>query len=97
MSPFGKRLLKRSAGVAIVLGIMGYVFAEAFLMLQRMNGGVAVPANDAVRWRTPLTMAGIGVILHVMIELIAYAVRPRKPLAASEPANSAGQSVSPTP
>jgi len=97
MSPFGKRLLKRSVGVAIVLGIMGYVFAEAFLMLQRMNGGVVVPANDAVRWRTPLTMAGIGVFLHVIIELIAYALRPKKPVAVSEPANAASQSVAPMP
>jgi hypothetical protein len=78
MSEFRKRLLRRSVGVAIALAIVGYVFAEVFLVLLRMNGGASDPANDAVRWKTPLTMAGIGVVLQIVVETVLYAVRPKK-------------------
>jgi hypothetical protein len=79
MSDFGKRLLRRSISVAIALAIVGYIFAEAFLVLQRMNGGVAAASNDAVRWRTPLAMASIGVVLQIVVETILYVLRPKKP------------------
>lgn len=84
MSQFGKRLLRRSIAVAIVLGIMGYILAEVFLIVHRMNGGVPDPANDAVRWKTPLTMAGFGVVLQVIFEVVGNALRPAKPLSRSE-------------
>jgi hypothetical protein len=80
MRYFWKNLLRRCVLVAVVLGAIGYLFAEAFLMLHRMNGGTPDPANDVVRWRTPLTMAGFGVGLLLVMELFAFAFK-RKPVA----------------
>ena len=99
MNDFSKRLLKRSIAVAVVLGLMGYIFAEVFLVLSRMNGGVVNPANDSVRWRTPLTMAAIGVVLQVIVELAAFALRSKKPATRADPtvsSNSTGPSGSST-
>lgn len=86
MNPFAKRLIRRCVGVAVALAIIGYIFAEVFLVLMRMNGGVSDAGNEAVRWKTPLTMAGIGVVLQVAIELVAFAIRPKRaPMAVSPP------------
>jgi hypothetical protein len=79
MRELGIKILRRSLPVAFVLGLMGYVFAEIFLMMHRMNGGVPDPANNSVRWRTPLTMAGIGVFLQAIIEFLLYAIRRKRP------------------
>jgi len=75
MGELGKRILRRSIPVAITLGLMGYLFAEIFLMMHRMNGGAPDPANEAIRWRTPLTMAGIGVAMLAFLELLTFAVK----------------------
>jgi hypothetical protein len=88
MRDFWKNLLRRCVLVAVVLGAIGFLFAEAFLMLHRMNGGTPDPANDAVRWRTPLTMAGFGVGLLLVMELFAIAFK-RKPIAPEVPAKPA--------
>lgn len=78
------RILRRAFPVAIVLGIMGYLFAELFLILHQMNGGVQDPANNAVRWKAPLRMAGIGVILLAFIECLMFVFRRKQtPPAAS--------------
>ncbi len=99
MNAFGKRLLKRSIAVAVVLAAIGYLFAEAFLMMQRMNGA-SDPANEAVRWRAPLNMAAIGVVLQVVVESLAFALRRKKPAAIADadhsPASTANQSGSHT-
>lgn len=87
MSETGKRVLKRTIGVAIVLALMGYIFAEVFLVFSRMNGGVVDPANDSVRWRTPLTMALIGGVLQLIVEIISYALRNKKPVSAAVSSN----------
>jgi hypothetical protein len=84
MRAFWVRFLKRSVPVALILAAMGYIFAEAFLMLHQMNGGTPDPANDAVRWRTPINMAIFGVVVLFVMELIASATR-RKPAAPSSP------------
>lgn len=96
MSPFVRRLLYRSFAVAVALGVVGYVFAEVFLLVLRMNGAVHEPANDAVRWKTPLTMAGIGVVLHVIVEIIANALRPKKKSPAVESATVAAPANDPS-
>jgi hypothetical protein len=74
MRALWKKILWRSIPVAIILGAMGYVFAEIFLMLVKMNGGINDPANNAVRWRTPLTMAALGVVVQIVVEFIAFAI-----------------------
>ena len=79
MRGFWHKFLRRSVPVAVILAVIGYVFAEAFLMLHRMNGGTVDPANTAVRWRTPLTMAGFGVGLLFVMELIAFVLRRKQP------------------
>jgi uncharacterized membrane protein len=84
MRAFWIRFLKRSVPVALILGVTGFIFAEAFLMLHRMNGGTPDPANDAVRWRTPMNMAIFGVVVLFVMEVIASAIR-RKPAAPSSP------------
>ena len=71
------RILKRSIPVALALGLMGFVLAEIYLMFARMNGG-SDPANESVRWRTPLTMAVFGVVMQAMIELMIFAVRGKR-------------------
>jgi hypothetical protein len=86
MRSFWLKFLKRSVPVAVVLAIIGYVFAEAFLMLHRMNGGAVDPANAAVRWRTPLTMAGFGVALLFVMELVAFALSRKQPPVVGKPA-----------
>lgn len=69
------RIVNRSFPVALVLAVMGYILAEAYLMLQQMHGGVHDPANDSVKWRAPLTMALIGVGLLTVMEILIYFVR----------------------
>jgi hypothetical protein len=69
------RILRRAATVAVILALIGYILAEAYLMLIPMMGGVPNPANNAVRWRAPLTMAAIGVGLVALVELVTFAVR----------------------
>jgi hypothetical protein len=73
------RILRRSIPVAIALGIMGYLFGELFLILERMHNVNPDPANQAVRWRAPIRMASIGVGLLVIFELIAFAIRRKRP------------------
>ena len=75
MRELGTKILRRSLPVALMLGVMGYVFAEIFLLLLRMNGGVQDSANNSVRWRTPLTMAVAGVVLQAIIEIVIFATR----------------------
>jgi len=87
------RILLRSVPVALALAVMGYIFAEVFLIFHKMNGGIHDPANEAVRWRTPLTMAVLGVMIQVPLELLAHGIR--KSRARAKEANSAsGASVS---
>jgi hypothetical protein len=88
MREFWIKVLRRSIPVAIVLGIMGYIFAEGFLTFARMNGGITDPANDAVRWRTPLTMAIMGVSIQITIELFTKFLRRKPALPNAEPAKS---------
>ena len=83
MRELGIRILRRSLPVVIVLGIMGYVFAEVFLMLHKMNGGMQDPANESVRWRTPLTMARLGVGMLALFECLVFVVRGKRTTATS--------------
>lgn len=69
------RILRKSIPVVLMLGVIGYIFAEATLMLIRTNGGIDDPANHAVKWRAPLSMAGFGVAILVVIELLQFALR----------------------
>jgi hypothetical protein len=97
MREFWIKILLRSIPVAVVLGAMGYVFAEAFLTFVKMNGGMNDPANQAVRWRTPLTMAVMGVSIQLAIELLMRFLRRRPTLPKSDPIKmtvpSTGQST----
>jgi hypothetical protein len=79
------RILRRSIPVAIVLAIMGYLFGELFLMIERMHNPKPDPANQAVRWRAPLNMVGIGVGALVVFECVAFAVRRKKPIHPLDP------------
>lgn len=99
MRDFWMKLGRRVVVVAAALGVVGFLFAEAFLMLHRMNGGVPDPANEAVRWRTPLTMAGFGVALLLVMEFVAFAIRRKAPPAAAPaaPAPTANLTQSPNP
>ncbi len=84
MRAFCIRFFRRSIPVALILGAMGVIFAEVFLMLHKMNGGIPDPANDAVRWRTPLNMALFGVVVLFVSEVVASTIR-RKPAAPGAP------------
>ncbi len=81
MRELGIRILKRTLPIVVVLGVMGYIFAEIYLMLIKMNGGVQDHANDSVRWRTPLSMAAMGVGIFAFLELISFSIRSKRPKA----------------
>jgi hypothetical protein len=74
------RILRRAILVAVVLGAVGYIFAEIYLVLYRMNGGAPDPANEAVRWKAPLRMAVFGVGLLVVLELLIHFLRRKQPV-----------------
>ncbi|MCE9531767.1 MAG: hypothetical protein K8T89_11690 [Planctomycetes bacterium] len=69
------RILRRGIPVGIALAVMGYIFAEIFLMMMQMGGAAPIPENNAMRWKTPLSMAGFGVGLLAIFECISFAVR----------------------
>jgi hypothetical protein len=79
MRELSLRILRRSLPVMLVLGVMGYIFGEAYLVLTRMNGGIADPANDVVRWRAPFTMAGFGLGIMVLVETLGFFLRHKQP------------------
>jgi len=73
------RILRRSIPVAIALAIMGYLFAEALLLAERMNNAHPDPANQAVRWTAPIRMACIGVAVLIIFEVIGFVIKGKKP------------------
>jgi hypothetical protein len=78
MSRYRKYLIRRSLLVVLILGTMGYLFGQVFLMFlsyYSANGGD--PANQRVLWQTPLVMAGFGLVLTFIMEAIGYALRKR--------------------
>jgi len=84
MSAQTRRILTHSFCVIVTLAAIGYGFALAFLYISRINGGIPDPANQRVLWRTPLTMAILGLIVQLPVELISLAMRRRKPSATGE-------------
>lgn len=84
MSEQTRRILTHSVCVIVTLAVIGYGFALAFLYLYRINGGVPDPANERVLWRTPLSMAILGLIVQLPVELISVAMRRRKTIATGE-------------
>ena len=79
MSQYRKRLLRRTLIVALSLGIMGYLFAQTFLLFASFYAqGANDPANQRMLWQTPLTMAGFGLMLTFIMEAIAYALRKKQ-------------------
>jgi len=74
-----KRIVRRTLPVVIALGIMGYIYAEAYLILTGGHGPNADPANKAVRWRAPLVMAGAGAIITIVFEIAYHIVRRPPP------------------
>lgn len=84
MSEQTRRILTHSLCVIVTLAVIGYGFALAFLYVYRINGGVPDPANERVLWRTPLSMAILGLIVQLPVELISLAMRRRKTIATGE-------------
>jgi Ni/Fe-hydrogenase subunit HybB-like protein len=85
MPAFLSKLLQRAFLVAALLGVFGYLLAEVYLLTQRMHGMTPDADSTAVRWRAPINMAIMGVSLLVVLEMIALALRKKKP---TEPARS---------
>jgi hypothetical protein len=47
-------------------------------MFNSYYAGSSDPANDRVLWQTPLTMAGFGLVLTIIMELVAFALSKKK-------------------
>ena len=91
------RLIRRSLFVAVVLGIIGYIFAEMYLMLYRMNGGIPHPENNSIRWRAPLKMMAFGIGFQLVVEIIfSFVRRGLKPEVKQSP-DSSGDKNHPLP
>jgi hypothetical protein len=72
--------LLRSIPVAIACAGIGYLFAQALLIFERMPPNAKPdPANQAVLWRAPLNMAIFGVALLVIFEFVVFFIRRKKP------------------
>ena len=86
MRELGKRILKRSLLIAVVLGLMGILFAEAALVVRQVNGAPQPdPEAASIRLESPLRMAIFGVVLQAACMLIGHAIR-RKQLPPEPPA-----------
>jgi hypothetical protein len=70
------RLVTRSLLVGLALGAMGYAFAQAYLVLVKINGGIA---DESVNWRVPLNMVSIGVAILVTVEVLVHFLRRKRP------------------
>ena len=73
------RILRRSLPVALILAALGYVYGRIFLHMLAMEAQHHDPANEAVLYRTPLTMALAGVAVLAFIEVALYLVRGNPP------------------
>jgi hypothetical protein len=81
------RILRHGLIAALMLGGLGFVFAQfAGLWYQEKIGDQPAPSGgaevtEALQWRMPLTMAGWGVAIVVVIELVGSLWRkPSKPV-----------------
>jgi hypothetical protein len=78
MRPMWGQLIRRTAMVGVALAVIGYILAQAFLLVHRMYAGGAYNAeNERVLWQTPLVMALIGMALSGGLEYVVG--RCRKP------------------
>lgn len=84
MRPFWSLFLRHALVVGISLAVVGYILGKGFLISQRMYGGEAGNAeNEQVLWKTPLVMAGIGIGITAVIDLLAAFLRRPLPVAAT--------------
>jgi len=85
MRPLRGRLICHVAVSGISLALIGYLLARAFLFVHRVYGGGAYnPENEQVLWRTPATLAGLGMALTAGTDLLLALVRRPTPLPAPE-------------
>ncbi len=88
MSPFWGRIIRRTLAVGIVLAVIGFVLAKAFLMAHRVYSGGAYDAeNERVLWQTPLTMALIGMLFSGGTEFLIGLVRKPAPVPIQPPSD----------
>ena len=86
MTPTWRRLIGRTVSVGIVLAVIGYVLAQAFLMSHRFySGGAYNQDNERVLWQTPLTMALIGMLFSGGVECLVTLFRKPAALTAKLP------------
>ncbi len=71
------RIVCRGIPAALILGAMGYLFAELSL-LYLASGGIRDPANEDIRWKVPLNMALIGLGVLIFLETIAFVIRRKQ-------------------
>ena len=81
------RILRHGLIAALLLGVLGYLFAQfAGIWFQEKIGDRDAPiggaeVTDALQWRVPLTMAGWGFAVVAVIELVTGLWRkPEKPV-----------------
>lgn len=89
MSLFWSRTAKRALLVSLTLAAIGYVLGQAFLLAVRVQANIApTPENEAVLWKTPVTMGLLGLIMTVGVEAFAELFRkPAKQTIKNPPAN----------
>ena len=93
MHPVLRRILLHGGLTAVVLALVGMVFAEmAGIWLAgnaARSGAAADPVPDSLRTRVPLMMAAWGFVFVLMCELVVWRVRGTKPPPAPEPPDDA--------
>lgn len=81
MPTTAKRILRHGLLAALMLGALGYVYAQfAGLWFDTKAGAGGAEVTEALQWRVPLTMAAWGFGLVAVFEFFAGLWRtPEKP------------------
>src|SRR5262245_48886788 len=91
------RALKRAALVALVLAVFGFGLGQVGMMWAKGLGGSIETSGDDLRWIFAYRMAIVGVVLLIVCESIAFALRRKRsvPPTASPTLNPPGSPGSP--
>lgn len=93
MHPVLRRILLHGGLTAVVLALVGVVFAEMAGVWLAGNaaraGGAPDPVGDSLRTRVPLMMAVWGFVFVLVCELVIWRVRGTKPTTPPEPPDDA--------
>lgn len=86
MNPHWKRVLTRTIVVGVILAVIGYLFGQAFLMMERMYAGDGYNVeNERVLWQTPLVMACLGMVLTGGVDTLLLVFRKPASVSTSVP------------